>query len=56
MKFYYLELTEGEKVIKRKATSPATENKDRSFMERYHKKENQQIGFVVSSQREKVIN
>ena len=56
MKFYYLELTEGEKVIKRKPTSPASENKDRRMLERYHKKENQQIGFVVSSEREKVIN
>lgn len=55
MKHYYLELREGEKVIRRIPTSLASEHKDRKMME-YFKAKNDKIFFAVSSVKEKVIN
>lgn len=56
MKYHYLELKEGEKVIKRVTTSVGSEHKDRRMLERYQQKPGQEIFFVVSSEKEKVIN
>lgn len=53
---YYHELKEGEKVIKRQPTSLATENKDRKRMEVFHAKSGQEVWFVVSPTKEKIIN
>lgn len=55
MKHYYLELREGEKVIRRVPTSLASEYNDRKKME-YFKAKTDKIVFVVSSEKEKVIN
>ena len=56
MKHCYHELREGEKVIKRLPTSPASENKDRLHLERYHQKKGQEVHFIMSSAKEKVID
>jgi hypothetical protein len=54
-KFIYIELSEGEKVIRRQKTSLASEAKDRRMMMQFQK-EGQTIGLVVSSVKEKIIN
>lgn len=55
MKYHYLELKEGEKVIRRVPTSLSSEYNDRRRME-YFKSKNQKIFLVISSTKEKVIN
>lgn len=52
---YYLELKEGEKVLKRKPTSLANERNDRLMLQEFQKF-NQEIFLVISSEKEKVIN
>ncbi len=54
-KFIYIELSEGDKVIRRQSSSLASETKDRRMMMQF-KKEGQTIGLVVSSVKEKIIN
>lgn len=53
---HYLELREGEQVLKRIKTTLASENRDRQRLENFYKKSHQQILFVASSEKEKVIN
>lgn len=55
MRYTYWELKEGEKVVKRMATSIAREHKDRRMLERFQKP-GQEINYVVSSTKERVIN
>ena len=52
---YYLELKRGEKVIKRKKTTLAKEYEDRRMLEQF-KESDQEIFFIVTPQKEKVIN
>jgi len=52
--YYYLELRNGEKVIKRKPTSLASEYRDRSHLE-LSKEPDHDIFFVASSAKEKTI-
>lgn len=52
---HYLELKEGDNVLKRTKTSLASETRDRVMLRQYLKK-GQQIIFVVSSCKEKLIN
>ena len=54
MKHFYLELREGEKVIKRKATTFAAHLYDWGLLEEFQEK-GQNIGLVVSSAKEKTI-
>lgn len=55
MKHYYLELKEGEKVIRRVPTSLSSEYNDRLKME-YFKSKSQNVFLVISSTKEKIIN
>ena len=55
MKHYYLELKQGDKVCMRKKTSLASESKDRKQMKQFQKHD-QEIEFVVSSTKEKLIH
>lgn len=52
---YYLELREGDKVLKRIATTLASEYRDREHFE-LDRKVNQEVYFVASSEKEKIIN
>ncbi|WP_299153119.1 hypothetical protein [uncultured Christiangramia sp.] len=51
---YYLELKDGDKVLKRKPTSLASERNDRLMLQEFQKF-NQEIFLVISSEKEKVI-
>lgn len=51
----YLELKEGEKVVRRIPTTLASENRDRKHLETFYQKPGQKIQFVMSSVKEKVI-
>jgi hypothetical protein len=53
-KYYYLELQESDKVVKRIPTSFQTEKSDRHSLQKA-KKINQEILFIVSSTKEKTI-
>jgi len=53
---YYLELKDGQKVVKRLKTSIGSEYEDRSRLETFYQKPGQKIQFVVSSSKEKIIN
>jgi len=52
---HYLEVRKGDQVIKRIATSLASEYRHRSHLELF-KKSDQEIYFISSSEKEKVIN
>ena len=53
---YYLELKDGDKLIKRTATSLAAEFQDRQRLEEYKTDSSQHIYFVASSEPERIIN
>jgi hypothetical protein len=55
MKHHYLELQEGDRVIKRIPTSFKTEPTDRQSLQKQQRL-NQEIRFIISSEPEKVIN
>lgn len=53
---YYLELKDGDNVLKRKATSLAAEYIDRQMLEQFKTDSSQDIFFVASSEPERIIN
>jgi len=54
-KYYYLEIKDGEKVVKRIPTSLTFENLDREFLETSYQKAGQKIYFIASSTKENLI-